>query len=91
MKTVQSVYTVKLKVKKEELIEGKWLPYQVVSQKLQDYETKNNLAYKSLRAKLYNSRTCNKYNMDEKYGLPCVNIEEPMKGTASLQLIFEKE
>lgn len=91
MKTVQSVYTVNLKVTNEELIEGKWLPYQAVSQKLRDYEVEHNLGYKSLRAKLYNSRTCNKYNIAEKYGLPCVNIEEPMKGTASLQLTFEKE
>ena len=91
MKTIQSTETIKLSVSSAELINGKWLNFQLLSKKLGEIENQKKMAYKSLRNKFYNSRACGKYNMQEVAGLPCINIEEPMKGKASLELVFEKK
>ena len=90
MKTIASTETIKLSVNPNELINGKWLNFQLLSKKLGEIENQKKMAYKSLRNKFYNSRACGKYNMQEVAGLPCINIEEPMKGKASLELVFEK-
>lgn len=90
MKTVQSTDTVTVKVTKDELIEGKWIPFQTVSKKLADMEKNGNMGYKSLRNKFYNSSACGKYNTTDKAGFKCIDIEKPMKGTASLVLVFER-
>lgn len=90
MKTVQSVDNITIKVAKEELLEGKWLNFQLLSKKLGDMEKEGNLGYKSLRNKLYNSTACSKYNTKEIAGLKCIDIENPMKATASLSLTFER-
>lgn len=90
MKTVQNIEEVKIKVAKDELIDGKWLHYQLLSKKLGDMEKGGDLGYKSLRNRLYNSTACGKYNMETKAGLKCINIDNPMKATASLKLIFER-
>ena len=34
MKTITSTETIKIKVKKEELLEGKWIHFQLLSKKL---------------------------------------------------------
>jgi hypothetical protein len=91
MKTIASTETIKLSVNPNELINGKWLNFQLLSKKLGEIENQKKMAYKSLRNKFYNSRACGKYNMQEVAGLPCINIEEPMKGKASLELVFEKK
>lgn len=90
MKTVQNIEEVKVKVAKDELIDGKWLHYQLLSKKLGDMEKAGDLGYKSLRNRLYNSTACGKYNMEMKAGLKCINIDNPMKATASLKLMFER-
>lgn len=90
MKTVQNIEEVTVKVAKDELIDGKWLHYQLLSKKLGEMEQNNNLSYKSLRNRLYNSYACGKYNMEMKAGLKCIDIDNPMKATASLKLVFER-
>lgn len=91
MRTVKDVKTVKVKVEDKNLIEGKYIPYNIVSKKLADVEKENNYGYKSLRNRLYNSYACNKYNVVEKAGIKCIDIEEPMKvKRASLVLSFER-
>lgn len=90
MKTVTNIEEVTIEVIDSELLEGKWLHYQLLSKKLSDIEQNSNMAYKSLRNKLYNSSACGKYNMETKAGLKCIDIENPMKGTASLKLNFKK-
>lgn len=90
MKTVQSIEVVTIQVDKAELLEGKWLNFQLLSKKLGDIEQKRGMEYKSLRNRFYNSRACKKYNMKDIAGLPCINVEEPMNGKASLVLVFEK-
>lgn len=90
MKTIASVCTIKVSVSKDELIEGKWLNFRLLSQKLGKMENDQNMAYKQLRNKFYNSMNGNKYNMTEKVGLKCIDIDNPMKATASLALTFER-
>lgn len=90
MKTVQNIDKITIKVKDSELIEGRWLNYQLLSKKISDIEKAENRGYKSLRNKLYNSLACNKYNMKEVVGLKCIDTQEPMKATASLHITFER-
>ena len=90
MRTVQNVETINIKVSPSELLEGKWLNFQLLSKKLGDIEVERKMDYKSLRNRFYNSRACGKYDMRDIAGLPCINVEEPMKGNASLILTFEK-
>lgn len=90
MKTIQSVDTVTIKVTDNELIAKKWLNYQLLSKKVGEVEKEKNLGYKSLRNKLYNSTACGKYNTAEMAGLKCIDIDNPMKSSASLVLKFER-
>lgn len=90
MRTIQNTETIKIKVLASELLEGKWLNFQLLSKKLGDIEIERKMEYKSLRNRFYNSRACGKYDMKDIAGLPCINVEEPMKGNASLILVFEK-
>lgn len=90
MKTIQSVDTVTIKVTGNELIADKWLNYQLLSKKIGEVEREKNLGYKSLRNKLYNSTACGKYNTAEMAGLKCIDIDNPMKSSASLVLKFER-
>lgn len=90
MKTIQNVDKITIKVSDNELIGGKWLNYQLLSKKLGEIEKSNNMGYKSLRNKLYNSSACSKYNTTEIAGLKCIDVDNPMKATASLELVFER-
>ena len=89
MKTIQNVDKITIKVSDNELIGGKWLNYQLLSKKLGEIEKSNNMGYKSLRNKLYNSSACSKYNTTEIAGLKCIDVDNPMKATASLVLVFD--
>lgn len=89
MKPVQSTTEIKIKVSPSELLEKKYLNYQLLSQKLGEIEKNENMPYKNLRNKFYNSSNCGKYNTTDIAGIKCIDIENPMKGTASLQLSFE--
>ena len=91
MRTIQNMETVVLKVNTAELLENKWLNFQLLSKKLGEVEVKRKMEYKALRNRFYNSRACGKYVMKDIAGLPCINVDEPMKGKASLILVFEKE
>ena len=90
MKTITSTDKVTIKVERGELLEGKWLHFQLLSKKLGEIEKQKKLPYKKLRNKFYNSRACNKYNMSEIAGLVCIDVKNPMKDRASLELIFEE-
>lgn len=90
MKTIQSTETVTIKVSNNELFEDKWLNYQLLSKKVNDIEKERNIGYKSLRTKLYNSMSGNKYNISEIAGLKCIDIDNPMRSTASLKIVFER-
>jgi hypothetical protein len=82
--------TVELEVTSAELLENKWLNFQLLSKKLGEVEVARKLEYKSLRNRFYNSRACGKYDMKDIAGLACINVDEPMKGEASLILSFKR-
>ena len=60
MKTVQNIDNITIKVSKEELINGKWLTFQLLSKKLSGIEEDKGMEYKKLRNKMYNSQACSK-------------------------------
>ena len=89
MRTIKESEKVVLKVGTTELLDKQWLNFQLLSKKLGEVEKERGMSYKSLRNKFYNSRACGKYNMKDIAGLPCINVCEPMKGEASLEIEFD--
>lgn len=91
MKTIQSIETVEIVVYPEELLNDKWITFHLLSKKLGEIEEQNKMTYKQLRNRFYNSRACNKYNLETIAGMRCIDIDEPMKtNTASLVLKFKR-
>ena len=87
--TVLFFDNITVKVSREELINGKWLTFQLLSKKLAKIEEDKGMEYKKLRNKMYNSQACSKYNSETVAGMKCIDVTNPMKGTASLTLTFE--
>lgn len=91
MRTIKDISEVKVNVKKDVLLDDKYLSIQVLSEILKGKEENENLGYKKLRNKMYNSLGAEKYNTVERYGMTFIDIENPMKSTASLKLTFKVE
>lgn len=89
MKTVKNIDNITIKVSKEEIINGKWLAFQLLSKKLAKIEEDKSMRYKRLRNKMYNSQACSKYSSETVAGMKCIDVTNPMKGIASLTLTFE--
>ena len=58
MRTIKDVETITVKIEDKDLIEGKYIPYNIVSKKLAEIEKENNYGYKSLRNRIYNYYDC---------------------------------
>ena len=93
MRTITQTQKITLKVTENDLIEKEWIPYQNVSLLLKKEEESNTMLYKSLRVKLYNSLTGEKYNIKTFAGIKCLSIKNPMKDkvTASHEIAFKLE
>lgn len=91
MRTIKDISEITLPVKKDLLFEGKYLGVQVLSEMLRSTEERDNLGYKKLRNKMYNSLGADKYNTITRFGITFIDVEKPMKNTASLKLAFVKE
>lgn len=90
MRTVAQTQTVMLKVTKNDLLGGSYIPVQRVSELLKQKEEQDRLAYKAIRNKFYNSVAGGKYNVGNIAGIKCVNAEDTMKNlNASLIISFE--
>lgn len=89
MRTVQNIETVRISVKADELIGGKWLHYQLLSKKIAGKEKDGNMGYKSLRNKLYNNTASGKFNLKEVAGLKCIDVTSPMVPGAVSSLVIE--
>lgn len=63
---------------------------QIVSDLLKKKEEADNLEHKSLRIRLYNSLHCEKYNVLDAFGMKWIDIDNPMKSKASLELNFKE-
>lgn len=90
MKTVQNTEKITIKVTDNELLENRWISFQLLSKKLGEIESQKGMVYKHLRNRLYNSRSCGKYNMNVIAGVEYIDTVTPMKATASLELSFER-
>ena len=62
MKAVQNIDNITVKVSKEELINEKWLTFQLLSKKLAKIEEDKTMEYKRLRNKRDNSKAFSTYN-----------------------------
>ena len=93
MNIVKDTRQLTLKVKKSNLLEGRYLYITKLSTMLKELEDKDNLKFKLLRNKFYNSSFGKKYNFKEICGLKCIDVIEPMASNskASLELTFEVE
>ena len=91
MRTIKDISEITVTVDKDTLYDGKYLGVQVLSEMLKRAEERDNLGYKKLRNKMYNSLGADKYNTIERFGITFIDIEKPMKATASLKLNFVKE
>lgn len=92
MRTITNIEKITIKVTNDDLIEGEWIPYTVLSEKVKEIEMLQNMTYKSLRVKLYNSCSLGKYNTATRAGVKCINVKDTMKSnSASLYLTFVKE
>ena len=91
MRTIKDISEVTVPVKKDILLDGKYLNVQVLSEMLKLKEEKENLGYKRLRNKMYNSLGAEKYNTITRFGMTFIDTDSPMKSTASLKLVFKKE
>ena len=92
MRTIASTENITIKVTKNDLIDDKWIPYLCLSSKIKEIEETKDMLYKRLRVRLYNSYSSNKYNVETKAGIKCIDTKNPMKSnSASLVLSFIKE
>ena len=92
MRTIASTENITIKVTKNDLIDDKWIPYLCLSSKIKEIEETKDMLYKRLRVRLYNSYSSNKYNIETKAGIKCIDTKNPMKvDSASLVLSFVKE
>lgn len=91
MNVVKDVKQLTLKVSKSNLLEGRYLYVTKLTSMLKELEDKDNMKFKLLRNKFYNSSFGKKYNFKEICGLKCIDVIEPMTGKASLELTFEVE
>ena len=89
MKVVKQTVKIELEVHKDEIIKDKYIHYECVSSKLKALEEQNNTQYKALRNNVYNSSFGGKYNLATVCGLKCLDLENPMKAKASLELSFK--
>lgn len=90
MRVLENTQEVTIPVTKSELIEGKWYANVAVVKKLQDITKRENAYQYRYKDRFHNSKAGNKYNMEFKGGVECINALEPMaKDSASLVLKFE--
>lgn len=91
MKTIKDSVAVTLIYSKNEVLDGEWLPYVRVSQKLRVLEQSGNMAYRTLTNRLYNSKQGKRFNVKEVYGFSCINVREPMtRADSALVLSFRE-
>lgn len=89
MRTITNIEKIELKLSAEETLNCEWVSVSLVSDKLNTIENCDRLGYKALRGKFYNSLNSDKYNTKVISGVKWINIKDPMKAPASLQLKFE--
>lgn len=91
MKTIKNTITLKLKVNKNDLVDGTLLPLRTLYDMVKAQEEQDGYRYKGYRNALYNSVSSGKYNIVTKYGLKCIDVFLPMVEGLKASLAFEFE
>lgn len=91
MNVIKDTVKVELSVKKSELMLDKLVSVQLISEKLKQKEVEDNLGYKALRYRFYNSLHADKINTETISGIQFVDAKNPMKSKASIELSFKEE
>jgi hypothetical protein len=89
MRTIANTEHITIAVSNDELINEKWLNLNLLSKKLRDVEREKGLSYKKLCNKLYNSVSCDKYNMTVIAGLKCIDVTNPMRANTKASIEFD--
>jgi len=90
MKVVKQTMKIELEVHKDEIIKDKYIHYECVSSKLKALEEQNNTQYKAPEKQGSTILLlAGKYNLATVCGLKCLDLENPMKAKASLELSFK--
>lgn len=93
MKTIKDTVTVEIDVKDEEIFQKNWINAVLLSEKLKQKEQEDNVPYKTLRTRFYNTLASERFNTKLIAGIKCVNIDNPMKNPelpASIVLKFKR-
>ena len=91
MRVITDTQEVTIKVTKEDVLYDEWIPFENLSNKLKALENDKSREYKYYRQRLYNDYRGGRLNGKVFAGIKCVNIKDPMNGTASLKLNFVME
>lgn len=90
MRTIQYKSEITLEVKQEDLFEGRYVPYTLVSSKIKEFTEKNNLYKEKLSSKFRNSFIAGKYKTKEIATLRFIDVKDTMANDyASLILSFK--
>lgn len=90
MNVIKDTVKVELSVKKSELMLDKLVSVQLISEKLKQKEVEDNLGYKALRYRFYNSLHADKINTETISGIQFVDAKNPMKAKASIELSLRR-
>lgn len=91
MNVIKDSVEITLEVREDELLEGKYLHWQLLSQKVKATENGDRLVYFNLRNRLHNSFRAGKFNMTRIAGLNCIDVDSPMSSdVSSLVLSFRR-
>lgn len=91
MKTIKNTTMLKLKVNKNNLLDGTHLPLRTLYDMVKEQEKKDDCRYKNYRNSLYNSVSSHKYNIETKYGIRAIDVYHPMVEGLKASLVFEFE
>lgn len=89
MRTVANVEEITITLNKEDTLNGNWVSFYFISEKLKQEEENKKLPYKYLRNRFYNSITGKKYRTADISGVKYISIKDTMTKKASLCLKFE--
>ena len=89
MRTVTDVSDVTIRITNKDVLYEEWIPFELLSLKLSEQEKIDNVPNNDYRTRLYNSTRLDKFVMKTFAGVKCVNIVEPMKAKASINLKFQ--
>lgn len=88
MRVITNTQVVDVPYSENELLEGKWLDFHTLAQKLKNIEINTNQKPQSLRYKFTNGAMLGKYNIVQKGIMRFIDVTNPKKAKATIELNF---